>query len=77
MDVQELELRSNPSKTIRVTTTIVNTQSARTRRNDEVSKSASDSDTALNGDSSWGRHLETDSLEDVGHHTTIEGGASV
>ena len=78
VEVQEIELRSKPSKGIHVTTTIVNTsQSARTRRNEESGKSASDSDTALNGKSSWGTTLENESLEDIRHHTTIEAGANV
>jgi hypothetical protein len=76
-DVEELELHSDLGKSIRVTTTIVNTESKRTMRNGEVGKSSSESETALKGEGKWSANLEAESCEDVGHQTRIEAGAAV
>jgi hypothetical protein len=50
-DVQGLELHSNLGKSIRVTTTIINTQSTRKDKNEEVVTTSSESETALKGES--------------------------
>jgi hypothetical protein len=72
-----LELRSDFGKSIRVTTTIVNSESTRSRKNQEVSKRSSESERELKEASKWSANLETESYEDVGRDTVIEGGAHV
>ncbi len=74
--MEELELHPVPDlgKGIHVTTTITNTQSARTDRNKEARRNMSESETALKGDNDWGAGMETDSGRDVRHYTTIEAG---
>jgi len=76
-EVDELELHSDLGKSIRVTTTITNTESTRTGRNKEIDTNMSESERALNGESKWGADIETDSCKDVLHCTTIEGGLAV
>jgi hypothetical protein len=76
-DVEELELQSDLSKSIRVTTTVIKTESTRPKRNEEAVKSSTESETALNGESKWGPNVEVDNCESVEHHTTIEGGLAV
>jgi hypothetical protein len=76
-EVEELELHSDLGKSIRVTTTITNTESTRTGRNKEVNTDTSESERALNGESKWGADIETDSCKDVRQYTTIEAGVAV
>jgi hypothetical protein len=73
----DLELRSDFGKSIRVTTTVVNSESARVKKNQEVYKKSSESETALKEDSKWCSNLETDSFDDVKQGTLIKGGAAV
>jgi hypothetical protein len=73
----DLELRPDFTKSIRVTTTIVNSESTRVRKNQEVHKRSSDSERVLKEDSKWSANLETESCEDVGQDTLIEGGRAV
>jgi hypothetical protein len=77
VDVEELELHSDLGKSIRVTTTITNTQSTLTDRNNEVGTNSSESESALKGETKWVANVETDSCEDVGYRTTIEAGLAV
>jgi hypothetical protein len=79
IDVEELELHSDLGKSIRVTTTITNTQSTLPGRNKEAgaNSNSSESERALNGESKWGANLETGSCEDVGYRTAIEGGVAI
>jgi hypothetical protein len=76
-EVEELELHSDLGKSIRVTTTITNTESTRTGQNNEGRTNTSESEMALNEESQWDTIVETDSSKEVGHHTTIEGGLAV
>jgi hypothetical protein len=73
----DLELRSDFGKSIRVTTTIVKSESSRVRKNQEVYKKSSESEIELKEDSKWSAHLETESCEDVGPDTVIKGGGHV
>jgi hypothetical protein len=73
----DLELRSDFGKSIRVTTTIGQSESARVKKNQEVYKKSSDSEEELKDDSKWSAHLETESCEDIGPDTVIEGGRHV
>jgi hypothetical protein len=72
----DLELRSDFGKSIRVTTTVVNSESASVRKNQEVYKRSCESETALKEDSKWSSNLEADCYEDVGRGTFIEGGVA-
>jgi len=72
----DLELRSDFGKSIRVTTTIVNSESTHVRKNQEAYKRSSESETALKEDSKWSSNLEADSYEDIGRGTFIEGGVA-
>jgi hypothetical protein len=76
-DLEELELHSDLGKSIRVTTTITNTQSTHTGRSKEVGVTTSESERALNEDDKWGANLETESCEDAGPRTVIEGGVAM
>jgi hypothetical protein len=77
ISVDEIELRSDPDKNIRVTTTVTNTQSSPPGRNREACTNSSGSERALKGDCRWGADLDTHSFEDVGYRTTIEAGLAV
>jgi hypothetical protein len=72
-----LELRSDIGKSIRVTTTIVKSESARVKKNQEVYGGSSESEMELKDDNKWSAHLETESCEDVGRDTVIEGGRHI
>jgi hypothetical protein len=72
----DLELRSDFGKSICVTTTVVNSESASVRKNQEVYKRSCESETALKEDSKWSSNLEADCYEDVGRGTFIEGGVA-
>lgn len=73
----DLELRPGFSKSIRVTTTIVNSESTRVRKSQEAYKRLSESERELKEDSKWNANLENESCEDVGQDTFIEGGRAV
>jgi hypothetical protein len=75
--VEELELHSNSSRNIHVTTTITKTESPRIEGDQEVVKKSSESETALKGENKWGANLETDSCEEVGSSAIIAGGSAV
>jgi hypothetical protein len=75
--VDELELYSNPGKSICVTTTVTNTQSPLPKKNREACDSSSESERALKGEHKWGADLDTYSVEDVGCRTVIEAGVAV
>jgi hypothetical protein len=74
-DVEELELHSDLGKSIRVTTTITNTESTRVGRNREVGSHSNESERELKTESKWGSNMEIDSVKDVGPRTFIEGRA--
>jgi hypothetical protein len=78
-NMEELELRSGLgfSRSIRVTTTITNTQSTRTERNKEFRTNTSESEMALKGEGNWGAGMETDSFRDVRHYATVEAGVAI
>jgi hypothetical protein len=71
----DVELRSDFGKSIRVTT-VVNSESTHVRKNQEVYKKSSESETALKEDSKWSSNLEADSYEDIGRSTFIKGGVA-
>jgi hypothetical protein len=73
----DLELRPDFSKSIHVETTIVNSESTRVKKHQEVFKGSSESERQLKGDRKWSANLETESVEEVGHGTVIEGGRAV
>lgn len=73
--MEELELHSDLGKSIRVTTTITNTESTRVGRNREVGPHSNESERELKTESKWGSNMETDSVKDVGPRTVIEGRA--
>jgi hypothetical protein len=73
----DLELRPDFNKSIHVQTTIVNSESTRVKKHQEVFKGSSESVRELKGDSKWNGHLETESVEEIGHDTIIEGGRAV
>jgi hypothetical protein len=73
----DLELRPDFSKNIHVKTSIVNSESTRVKKHQEVFKGSSESKRELNEDSKWSANLETDSVEEIGHGITIEGGRAV
>jgi hypothetical protein len=74
-DVEELELHSDLGKSIRVTTTITNTESTRMGRNREDGAHSNESEGELKTESKWGSNMETDSVKDIGPRTVIEGRA--
>jgi hypothetical protein len=76
-EVEELELHSDLAKRIRVTTTVTNTQSKFPSRDKELGTKSNESERGLKGDDKWLTHMENESFEDVGYHTSIEGGAAV
>jgi hypothetical protein len=73
----DLELRPDFSKSIHVKTTVVNSESTRVKKLQEVFKGSSESVRVLKGDSKWNANLETESVEEIGHGTIIEGGRAV
>jgi hypothetical protein len=79
-DVEELELHSDLGKGIRVTTTVTNTQSTRTNRDQDIGtksgRQKSDSEENLRAGSPCGVEFATDSSEDVGHRTIVEAGVT-
>jgi hypothetical protein len=77
ISVDEIELPSDLSKNIRITTTITNAQSSPPGRNREACTNSSESERALKGEHKWGAELDTYSVEDVGYRTTIEVGVAV
>jgi hypothetical protein len=76
-DVEELELHSDLGKSIRVTTTITNTESTCMGRNREVGAHSNENEMELKTEGKWGSNMETDNVKDVGHRTVtvIEGRA--
>jgi hypothetical protein len=77
ISVDEIELHTDLGKTIRVTTTVTNTQSSLPRRNREACTNSSESERALKGEYKWGADLDTHTVENVGYHTTIEAGVAI
>jgi hypothetical protein len=77
ISVDEIELHPDLGKTIRVTTTVTNTQSSPQGRNREACTNSSESERALKGEYKWGADLDTHTVEDVGYRTTIEAGVAV
>jgi hypothetical protein len=73
----DLELRPDFSKSIHVKTTVMNSEARRVKKPQEVFKGSSESVRVLNGDSKWHANLETESVEEVGQRTFIEGGQAV
>jgi hypothetical protein len=73
-DVEELELHSDLGKSIRVTTTVTNTQSTRTGRNQPIRHGASDSEEGLKEGIKWDASMDTESIKDAGPRTVIEAG---
>jgi hypothetical protein len=73
----DLELCPDFSKSIHVKTTVMHSESTRVKKPQEVFKGSSESVRVLNGDSKWHTNLETESVEEVGHGTFIEGGRAV
>jgi hypothetical protein len=72
ISVDEIELHSDVGKTIRVTTTVTNTQSSLPRGNSDAGTYSSESERALKGEDKWGADLETHDVENVGYRTTVE-----
>jgi hypothetical protein len=77
ISVDEIELHTDLGKTIRVTTTVTNTQSSLPGRNREACTNSSESERALKGEYKWGADLDTHTVENVGYHTTIEAGVAI
>lgn len=77
ISVDEIELHSDLGKTIRVTTTVTNTQSSLPGRNRDADANSSESERALKGEDKWGADLDTHTVEDVGYHATIEAKVTV
>jgi hypothetical protein len=73
----DLELCPDFSKSIHVKTTVMHSESTCVKKPQEVFKGSSESVRVLNGDSKWHTNLETESVEEVGHGTFIEGGRAV
>jgi len=68
----EIELYSEFGKTIRVTTTVTNTESSPPGRNRDAGTNSSESERALKGVDKWGIDLDTHTVEDVGYRTTVK-----
>jgi hypothetical protein len=64
----DLELRTDFSKSIHVKTTVMNSEATRVKKPQKVFKESSESARVLNA------NLETKIVEKVGHRTFIEGG---
>jgi hypothetical protein len=77
ISVDEIALRSNLGKTIRVTTTVTNTQSSLPRRNRDAGADSSESERGLKGEDKWGVDMNTHIIEDIAYRTTIEAGMAV
>ncbi|KIN03210.1 hypothetical protein OIDMADRAFT_119103 [Oidiodendron maius Zn] len=77
ISVDEIELHSDIGKTIRVTTTVTNTQSSLPGKNRDAGTNSSESERALKGEDKWGADLDTHTVEDVGYRATIEARAAV
>jgi hypothetical protein len=75
--VDELELQSGLSKTIRITTTVTNTQPSLPGRSREAGKNSNESERALKAEEKWGTYLDTHTIEDVGCRTSVKGGQMV
>ena len=75
--MDEIALRSNLGKTIRVTTTVTNTQSSLPRRNRDAGADSSESERGLKGEDKWGVDMNTHIIEDIAYRTTIEAGMAV
>jgi hypothetical protein len=75
--VNEIELHSDVGKSIRVTTTVTNTQSSFPGRNRGAGTNSSESERALKGEDKWGADLDTHTVENVGYRTTVEARAAV
>jgi hypothetical protein len=65
----EFELQSDLGKSIRVTTTIVKTQSTHAGRSQEFGSGSSESESALKAENKWSG--DSDTCEDVGPSITI------
>jgi hypothetical protein len=77
-EVEELDLHSDLGKSIRVTTTITNTESTRVGRNRDIGTDTNESEMALQGETKWIADAETDSVKDLRHtRTVIEAGIAV
>jgi hypothetical protein len=72
-----LELRPDFSKSIHIKTTVMNSESTRVKKPQEVFKESSESVRVLNGGSRWHANLDTESVEEIGHSTFVEGGPVV
>ena len=77
ISVDEIELHSDIGKTIRVTTTVTNTQSSLPGRNRDAGTNSSESERGLKGEDKWGADLDTHTVEEVGYRATIEARAAV
>ena len=77
MSVDEIELHSGVGKTIRVTTTVTNTNSSLPRTNRDAGTNSSESERALKGEDKWGADLEAHTVENVGYRTTVEARVAV
>ncbi len=69
--MDEVELHSDFSKTIRVTTTVTNTKSSLPGRSRDASTNSSESKRALKGEDKWGTDTDTHTA-DVAYRTIIE-----
>ena len=76
-DVQELELNKDRSKDIRVTTTIVNTQSTLPGQNKNSGDGSFKSDTELRAENKWHENIDSHSFINGGHNTAIEADMAV
>jgi hypothetical protein len=77
INVDETELDSDLGKTIRVTTTVTNTQSSLPGRKRDASTNSSESERALKGEDKWGADVDIPTVEDAIYRTSIKGGTAV
>jgi hypothetical protein len=85
LEVDELELQthSDLGKSIRVVTTITNSESIHGEGKREGRANSTESEAALKGERKWGANLESESYEDVdvgvgvGYRTMIQRGMAV
>ena len=75
--MDETELHSDLGKTIRVTTTVTNTQSSLPGRKRDASTNSSESERALKGEDKWGADVDIPTVEDAIYRTSIKGGTAV